>query len=172
MFMGSRRGLGGAIRGGMGCGTVAMLGLIAWQAFMKNGSFPGQASPPAWREPRTDAERSQLERCSELFLKAMVNAAKADGRVDESEMSSIIGKVQEAGADSSDLDVLRSEIARPMDTDSFVAVVRCTPELAAQRYAASLLAILRVETPLMNASQTTWIRAFSLRSRATNLNGM
>ncbi len=145
-LMGSRRGLGGVIGGGIGGGAVAMLGLMAWQALKKSGTFQGPSAPPAYREPRTDGERAELERHSELVLKAMVNAAKADGRIDESEMSRILGKIQEDRADQVELDFLRAEIGKPMDTDSLVAAARGNPQLAAELYAASLLAI-EVDTP-------------------------
>jgi uncharacterized membrane protein YebE (DUF533 family) len=145
-LMGARRGLGGAIRGGIGGGAVAMLGLMAWNALKKSGTLQGQDSPPAFREPRTDAERAELEQRAELLLKAMINAAKADGRIDEAEMSRILGKVQEAGSDSAALDFLRAEMAKPMDTAALVSAAQGRPDLAAQVYGASLLAI-EVDTP-------------------------
>ncbi len=143
--MGSRRGLGGALRGGIGGGAMAMLGVMAYQA-LKNSRSSRPNVPLGLAEPKTDEERAELERRSELVLKAMINAAKADGRIDESEMSRIIGKVQEAGADSAGLDFLKSEMGKPMDTAGLVAAGRENPELAAALYAASLLAI-EVDTP-------------------------
>jgi uncharacterized membrane protein YebE (DUF533 family) len=140
-LMGSRRGLGGVISGGVGGGAVAMLGLMAYNALKNSGHFQGQGAPQAYREPRTDAERAELEQHSELILKAMINAAKADGRIDESEMSRILGKVQEDGSDKAELDFLRAEMARPMDTSGLVAAAKGKPEVAAEVYAASLLAI-------------------------------
>jgi uncharacterized membrane protein YebE (DUF533 family) len=140
-FMGSGRGLGGAIRGGIGGGAVTMLGLMAWQALKNSGNFQGQDAPPAYKEPQTDAERLELERHSELILKAMINAAKADGHIDESEMSRILGAIQEGGAEKAGLDFLRAEMAKPLDTTELVAAAKGNPELAAKLYAASLLAI-------------------------------
>ena len=140
-LMGSRNGLGGVIRGGIGGGAVAMLGMMAWQALGKSGAIQGQGGPPAYREPQTDQEKADLERHSELVLKAMINAAKADGQVDASEMDRILGKMQEAGADKTDLAFFRAEIARPMDTEGLVAAAGGNPQLAAELYAASLLAI-------------------------------
>jgi uncharacterized membrane protein YebE (DUF533 family) len=140
-LMGSRRGLGGAIRGGVGGGAVAMLGLMAYNALKNSGTFQGQQAPSPYREPQTDGERAEQERHSELILKAMVNAAKADGRIDESEMSRLLGKVQEDGADRAEIDFLKAEMAKPMDTAGLVAAARGRPEIAAQVYAASLLAI-------------------------------
>ena len=145
-LIGSRSGLGGVIRGGIGGGAVAMLGMMAWQALSRSGAFQGQGGPPAYREPRTDEEKADLERHSELVLKAMINAAKADGQVDASEMDRILGRMQEAGADAADLAFFRAEMARPMDTGGLVAAARGNPQLAAELYAASLLAI-EVDTP-------------------------
>jgi uncharacterized membrane protein YebE (DUF533 family) len=78
-LMGSRRGLGGAIRGGIGGGAMAMLDLMAYQALRQGGNLQGPDAPPV--PPRDGAD---LERHSGLVLKAMINAAKADGRIDES----------------------------------------------------------------------------------------
>jgi uncharacterized membrane protein YebE (DUF533 family) len=140
-LMGSRRGLGGAIRGGIGGGAMAMLGLVAYQALKRSGTFDKPTVPVGLAEPRTAAAKEELQRNAELILKAMINAAKADGDIDESEIGRIVGKVQEFGADQADQAFLRSEMARPMDTEALVAAARGKPELAAQLYAASLLAI-------------------------------
>ncbi len=145
-LMGSGRGRGGAIRGGIGGGAVTMLGLMAWQALKKSGRFQGQNAPPAYREPQTDAEKAELERQSELILKAMISAAKADGQIDQTEMSRILDAVQQGGAEKAGLDYLRAEMAKPLDTAPLVAAAKGNPELAAKLYAASLLAI-EVDTP-------------------------
>lgn len=145
-LLGSGRGLGGVIRGGVGGGAVAMLGLMAVQALQKSGRFQGQAAPPAYGEPQTDAEKAELERHSELVLKAMICAAKADGHIDESEMSRILGAIQEGGEEKAGLEFLKAEMAKPLDTTELVAAAKGNPELAAKLYAASLLAI-EVDTP-------------------------
>jgi len=46
-------------------------------------------------EPQNPADRQELERHSELVLKAMINAAKADGQIDPDEMQRIVGKLNE-----------------------------------------------------------------------------
>jgi len=140
-LMGSRRGLGGAIRGGVGGGAVAMLGLMAYQALKERGTFQGQSAPTPYREPQSTEEHAEIERHAELILKAMINAAKADGRIDESEMSRILGKIQELGTEQAELDFVRAEMARPMDTAGLVAAAQGNPQLAAELYAASLLAV-------------------------------
>jgi uncharacterized membrane protein YebE (DUF533 family) len=159
-LMGSRRGLGGAIRGGVGGGAVAMLGLMAYNALKSKGQ-QGQQAPQPYREPRTDGEREELERQAELLLKAMVNAAKADGQIDPAEMSRMIGKIQEAGAESAELGFLQAEMARPMDTAGLVAAAQGRPEVAAQVYAASLLAI-EVDTAAEKAYLATLASSLGL----------
>ncbi len=145
-LMGSRRGLGGAIRGGVGGGAVAMLGLMAYHALKERGTVQGQGAAPEYREPQSDAEKAEHEQHAELILQAMINAAKADGRIDETEMSRILGKIQETGADQAELDFVRAEMARPMDTAGLVSAAKGKPQLAAELYAASLLAI-EIDTP-------------------------
>ncbi len=143
---GGRRGLGGALRGGIGGGAMALLGLMAYQALRKSGSMADPKVPVGVSEPRTEADRAELALNAELVLKAMVNAAKADGRIDDAEIGRMVGKVQEFGADRLGGDFLKTEMEKPMDTDGLVAAARGKPELAAQLYAASLLAI-EVDTP-------------------------
>jgi len=145
-LLGSRKGLGGAIRGGIGAGAMAVLGMMAYQALKKSGTLSKLKEPVGLAEPRTAAEQAELERTEELVLKAMINAAKADGKVEESEIGRIVGKVQETGADATSQAFLRAELEKPMDTGALVAAAKGKPELAAQLYAASLLAI-EVDTP-------------------------
>jgi uncharacterized membrane protein YebE (DUF533 family) len=145
-LVGGRKGLGGALRGGIGGGAMAMLGIMAYQALKKSGTLERLKVPLGLAEPKTAAEKAELERNSELVLKAMINAAKADGMIGESEIGRIVGKVQESGADNDSQAFLKAEMQKPMDTAGLVAAAKGKPELAAQLYAASLLAI-EVDTP-------------------------
>jgi len=148
VLLGSRGGLGGAVRGGLGGGVMALLGAMAFQALKNRAGQTSQTSrvPLGLAAPKSDAEKAELARNSELVLKAMINAAKADGRVEESEVRRILGKVQENGADQQALEYLTAELKKPMETQALVSAARGNPELAAQLYAASLLAI-EVDTP-------------------------
>jgi uncharacterized membrane protein YebE (DUF533 family) len=145
VLLGGRQGLGGAVRGGLGGGVMALLGAMAYQALKNRG---GQAArvPLGLAAPQNDAERTELARNSELVLKAMINAAKADGRVEQSEIQRILGRVQEGGADAQALEFLAAELKKPMQTDVLISAARGQLELAAELYSASLLAI-EVDTP-------------------------
>jgi len=75
---------------------MALLGTMAYQALKGAGSQQPEV-PLGLLEPQSAAERQQLERNSEIVLKAMINAAKADGQIDQGEMQRIVGKLQESG---------------------------------------------------------------------------
>ena len=90
-ILGSRRGLGGVVRGGLGGGVMALLGAMAFQALKTRTGQPGKV-PLGLAAPQTEAEKAELERNSELVLRAMINAAKADGQVDEGKSAAFSGR--------------------------------------------------------------------------------
>ncbi|HDQ39636.1 MAG TPA: tellurite resistance TerB family protein [Desulfonatronum sp.] len=92
-------------------------------------------------EPQTESEERELERRTELVLKAMINAAKADGRIDEQEVQRIVGKLQEGGADANDQRFVLTEMQKPLETEYLISAGRGKPELGVEIYAASLMAI-------------------------------
>lgn len=138
---GGKRSRGGAIGGG----AMALLGVIAYQA-LKSRSGKKPEVPLGLREPKTAAERRELESRSKWILKAMINAAKADGQIDEKESQRILGKLRKSGADDENLKFVMMEMNRPMATDKLIAAARGKPDLAAEMYGASLMAI-EVDTP-------------------------
>jgi uncharacterized membrane protein YebE (DUF533 family) len=137
-------GGGKSIGGAVGGGLMALLGAMAYQALKGEGRKP--EVPLGLVEPQSQAEQQQLEHHSEIVLKAMINAAKADGQIDPSEVQRITGKLQDSGADREDQQYVMTEMLKPMDTASLVAAAKAQPTLAAEVYAASLLAI-EVDTP-------------------------
>lgn len=102
--------------------------------------------PLGLREPTSPAETKQLESQAGLIFKAMINAAKADGQIDQGETQRIAGKLEEAGLDQEGRNFVLAEMNKPMDTEAMIAAAKGNPQLAAQLYAASLLAI-EVDTP-------------------------
>lgn len=140
--LGGRRGMGGAVGGGL----LALLGSLAFSALKNKGAASPQPArlerevPLGLREPQTPAEEDQLQNTALLVIRAMISAAKADGAVDGGEMSRIMGKLNEEGADSQARDFVMSELQKPLDLDSLVRNVK-SPEEAVQIYGASLLAI-------------------------------
>ena len=80
-----------------------------------------------------------------IMLRAMVSAAKADGRAGGEHGQRILARLDEAGAAPAARQLVIDELARPLDLDGLVATVG-SQTLAVQVYAASLLAIA-VATP-------------------------
>ena len=140
-LMSGKKALGGALGGGV----MALLGAMAFKALKGVGGQEPQV-PLGLMEPRSDAEREELENHSELILKAMINAAKADGRIDKSEIRRIIGKLQETGMDVEAQQYVMTEMQKPIETQGLMAAAQGRPALATEMYAASLLAI-EVDTP-------------------------
>jgi uncharacterized membrane protein YebE (DUF533 family) len=133
-------GGGKSLGGALGGGVMALLGAMAFQALKGSGGRTPQV-PLGLMEPQTDAERQELERHAELVLKAMINAAKADGRIDPQEIRRIVGKLEEVGMDAETRQYVMAEMQKPMETHDLVAAAKGRPELAAEIYGASLLAI-------------------------------
>ncbi|MFZ2087050.1 MAG: DUF533 domain-containing protein, partial [Desulfobaccales bacterium] len=134
-----------SMKGAVGGGLLAALGALAYQA-LKGTQQETQEVPVTLREPETAAEKAVLENQAQLVLKAMINAAKADGQIDQGEVQRILGKLDAAGADASARDFILTELTKPMETEAIVATAKGNPQLAAELYAASLLAI-KVDTP-------------------------
>jgi uncharacterized membrane protein YebE (DUF533 family) len=138
-----------SMKGAVGGGVLAVLGALAYQA-LKGTQQESQEVPLTLREPATPAEQKQLENQAELMLKAMINAAKADGQIDQEEIQRILGRLQESGADQAALDFVMGEMTKPMETETIVAAAQGNPQLGAELYGASLLAI-KVDTPAEQA---------------------
>ena len=133
-------GGGKSLGGALGGGVMALLGAMAFKALQGSGQSTGRV-PLGLIEPQTEADRKELENRSELVLKAMINAAKADGKIDEGEAHRIVGKLQESGADADGQRYVLELMRRPMETETLIAAADGHPNLAAELYAASLMAI-------------------------------
>jgi uncharacterized membrane protein YebE (DUF533 family) len=127
-------GLGGAARGG----AMAVLGTLALGA-LKRAQGQGDAAAPA--EPEAQEIRELTAPDSErTVLKAMINAAKADGHIDQAEMQKIIGKISTDDVTPEEKQFVLDQMNTPIDVQGLAAEAR-SPAQAAQVYAASLLAI-------------------------------
>jgi uncharacterized membrane protein YebE (DUF533 family) len=148
---GGRRSLGGAVGGGL----MALLGVMAFQALRNRSGSQGRV-PMGLAMPQTPAQQAELEKNTGLVLRAMINAAKADGTIDRDEIERLMGKAREAGVDAEAMEYLRTLAGKPMETEELLAAARGRPELAAELYAASLLAI-DVDTP----AETQYLEALA-----------
>jgi uncharacterized membrane protein YebE (DUF533 family) len=132
-------GGGKSMGGALGGGVMALLGAMAFQAL--KGSGRPASTPLGLVEPRDAVERQALENQMELVLRAMINAAKADGRIDQGEVQRLVGKLEAMGADSDAQQWVAGHLQTPMETETLLGAAEGKPELAAEIYAASLMAI-------------------------------
>lgn len=75
-----------------------------------------------------------------LVLSAMINAAKADGQLDQQEMDKILGKASTDGISDDERKFIQGELSKPFDLQKLVSAVP-NQVVGAQVYAASLFAI-------------------------------
>lgn len=71
-------------------------------------------------------------------IRAMIGAAKADGKVDAAETQRILGHLEQNGVDSAEKSFLMTEMANVQDVQQIAAGTK-TPEEAAEVYLAALL---------------------------------
>lgn len=155
----------GARRGAVGGGGLAMLASLAFQALRKAGQNP---SPPrALLEPQTNQEQAQLEDDASIIVKAMINAAKADGKIDDAEVQRIIGKLEKGGLTEEEKQFFVSEARKPLDLESVIRSAGNEPEMAAEIYAASLLAI-EVDTKAERAYMQQLAQGLGLPDQAAS----
>ena len=135
-------GLGGAARGG----AMAVLGTLALGALKRaqakaSGIPSSDLDQDGALQVDPDEVRSLVDEDSERsVLRAMISAAKADGRIDRDEIGKIVSKMTADSVTEDEKAFVREEMERPIDLAALASKVR-TPAQAAEIYAASLLAI-------------------------------
>jgi uncharacterized membrane protein YebE (DUF533 family) len=146
-------GGGKSVTGGLGGAALALLGSLAFKALGLGGGAGGakqtskfaglesiDALAAGLRAPETEEEQQQVDAVADLIVRAMINAAKADGEVDEAELERITGKLASDGLSGAEQESLAARLHSPLETDAIVADVTSV-QVAAQVYAASLMAI-------------------------------
>lgn len=122
-------GLLGSVLGGGSGGAGAISGLLG---SMLGGGSKEQAVQVA-PEQQAAANDEAI-----LMIRAMVNAAKSDGRIDQTEQESIISKLGD-DVSQAEADFLRKEFAAPLDVADFAKSI--PRGLEQQIYALSLTSI-------------------------------
>ena len=126
-------GLLGSMLGGgnSGGGASGLAGLVGG---MLGGGGQEQQAAPAPAPQQVQAANDQAV----LMIRAMVNAAKSDGRIDQTEQENIVSKLGEE-VSQAEIDFLKQEFAAPLDVAGFA---RSVPNgLEQQIYALSLTSI-------------------------------
>ena len=135
---------GSAAPGGSNmAGVLGSLAMIALQMFSQRGAASGQSSLAALAltdaasgqtPPAVDAAQAHQQALA--FIKAMINAAKADGQIDAEEQEKIVSRLGDI--DPQEAAFIRDEISKPLNFDFFADI---TQEMTPQIYAVSLMAI-------------------------------
>lgn len=144
---------GGGSRGGAGSGLGGALGGVAMAALLKYAagkmSGSGGSSPDLSGMLGSDQQAGgsglglmdfdtpEMNNQAELLIEAMINAAKADGRVDANEEQAILQRLGELDAD--EIAFVKSKLHGPVDAAGFAA--RVPANMAREVYATSLLAV-------------------------------
>ena len=142
----------GALMGGsrsttantLGGGMMGLLGMMAYKALKNSmGGSAGVTSQPQAQVPQEYVQPSPQQQATdaEIIITAMIDAAKADGQVDADEFQRITSSLQKNGLGQDGLNYVIQKLQGPMETAKIVAAVKGRPELAAQVYSASLMAI-------------------------------
>lgn len=139
-------GLGGAARGGAMAvlGTLALGALRAAQARQAPGGAPDTSGGGVRFDP-AEVRALVAPEGERLALQAMISAAKADGKIDRSEMERVVQRVGADDVSDEEKRFVMEELAKPIDIPALARQAR-SPAQAAEIYAASLLAI-HVDTP-------------------------
>ncbi|MGL6244649.1 tellurite resistance TerB family protein [Pseudomonas sp.] len=142
-LLGGGSPMGGATRTRSGGGTnyaaLASLGMMAFQAYQ--AWQRSQAAAPQ-EAPRTVDLLSgpEVEDHSHAILRALIAAAKADGRIDDAEKQMISTEIGRHTDDPQLQQWLDDEVARPLDAAD-VAQSATDPGMASEMYLASVMLV-------------------------------
>lgn len=131
-------------------GGMAVVGGLAYKAYSdwqsrKSGQQPApqqadaELLPPPADTPFVPAPQEEQDR-TRLLVSAMISAAKADGYIDQGEQKLIFDRLGSLDLDSESKAYLMDQLSAPLDLEPIIRQAT-QPEVAAEVYAASVLAI-------------------------------
>ena len=138
--------LGAALGGGggrSGGGLGAVLGTVAMGALAKYAAGQGGGMPDlgallgGGSQQRAQLDTPAVHNEAEVLIEAMINAAKADGRIDAGEERAIFDRLGEL--DQDEMEFIRRKLQAPVDAAEFAR--RVPDSMRQQVYGASLLAV-------------------------------
>jgi uncharacterized membrane protein YebE (DUF533 family) len=150
---------GKLIEGAVKAGALAAVGGLAYKAWQNHQQNQSSQAPAPVHEdafipaPDTPAQ----EELGKTLVRAMISAAKADGRIDADEKEAIFEKLKTMPLSAEEKAWVFDELSSPLDINAVVARAD-TPEHAAEIYAASLVAI-SADT----ASEQAYLEALALK---------
>ncbi|MAN77445.1 MAG: protein YebE [Rhizobiales bacterium] len=134
---------GGSIKKIAKYGALAAIGGLAynaWQKSRQDNTAPDVETPPPGPFMPAPSDEIGQEALGKALVRAMISAAKADGRIDGDEKERIFQRLEDMSLSAQEKAFVFDELSTPLDIE---AVVRGadTPEHAAEIYAASRVAI-------------------------------
>lgn len=134
--------LGGALGGqssnqaSQGGGLGGLLG-AAMKTFGENQNLPPEQQHDCSAHLPSGMNQAQANEEATIMIRAMINAAKADGRVDQQEQENILKRL--GNVSQEELAFVRNELSQPLDVDGFI---RSIPRhMGPQVYALSLMTV-------------------------------
>ncbi|MFP0198594.1 MULTISPECIES: tellurite resistance TerB family protein [Pseudomonas] len=143
-LLGGGGALGGGTQrrsGGTHYAALASLGMMAFQAYQ--AWQRSQASTAPQQTPQTADLLSgpQVEEHSHAVLRALIAAAKADGRIDDSEKHLISSEIGKHTDDPNLQQWLDDEVAKPLNPTEVAQAAQNDPAMAAEMYLASVMLV-------------------------------
>ncbi|SDT26763.1 Uncharacterized membrane protein YebE, DUF533 family [Pseudomonas sp. Z003-0.4C(8344-21)] len=145
-------GLGGALGGALGGGSrsrsggtnyaaLASLGMMAYQAYQAWQRSQASAAPQQIPQTADLLAGPQIEEHSHAVLRALIAAAKADGRIDETEKHLISSEIGKHTSDPQLQQWLDAEVAKPLVPAEVAQSAQGDPAVAAEMYLASVMLV-------------------------------
>jgi uncharacterized membrane protein YebE (DUF533 family) len=125
-------------------GALALIGGLAYKAFQnyQTGKPLITGATPAERAPQGSGfePAAVTNDAAQLYIRTMIAAAAADGRIDDAEQAKIIGGLKQAGLDAEAEEFLANALNNPISPQELAGAVS-SPEEAIQVYTAARMAI-------------------------------
>ncbi len=152
-------GLGRRVTGAaMKVGTVAAIGKLGYDAYQNWQASQGGAI--AAGKPVGELLDAEANQRSLALLKAMIAAAKADGRIDAAEQATFRDRIQALGLTSVTAEILQSEMQKTLDVNAIAALSDSTAA-AIEIYLVSRL-VVNVESPAESQYMSNLATALNL----------
>lgn len=142
--------------GAVKLGALALIGGLAYKAYQNYSHgkpiLAGGEAPPTGSgfEPQAISNDTAT-----LYVRAMIAAAAADGRIDDGEQKRIAGGLDHSGAEPAAIDFLRQEMGTPATVEQLAAAVKSQEE-AIQVYTAA-----RVAVDVESVAESEFLRALA-----------
>ena len=125
-------------------GALALIGGLAYKAFQNYQTgkplVATATSPEAAPKGSGFEAAAVTNEAATVYIRAMIAAAAADGRIDDDEQARIVGSLKQAGLDDGAEEFLANELNNPASVEDLAGAVS-TPEEAIQVYTAARIAI-------------------------------